>query len=293
LTTHAANKGEAPMLNYKIHTLSHDKDWIIMLHGLGGNSNIWYKQLEDYKKQYNLILVDLFGHGETKDSLKSYSYEIIAKEVIRVMDDAKIAKAHFVGISLGTIIIDAIAKISPERIKSIVQGGAVMGYDFRAKFLLRSGALLKYMLPYMWLYRLFAFIMMPRRNHAKSRNVFIREARKLGGKEFRKWFKLMESLVKFYKSYQQDADHTIPKLYISGDQDHLFLPFVIRSFLREPFSSIHVIEKCGHVCNIEQFKEFNRISLHYLNNYPNQPMLKNIPESCPSCKISIGSLATQ
>ena len=49
--------------------------------------------------------------------------------------------------------------------------------------------------------------MMPQKNHSKSRNVFIREAKKLGGKEF----------------------HTIPKLYISGDQDHLFLPFVIQN----------------------------------------------------------------
>ena len=239
-----------------------------------------------------MVLIDLFGHGATTESLDAYSYEKLAEGVIAVMDDAKIESAHFIGISLGTIIIDAVSMMVPDRIKSIVQGGAVMGYDYRARFLLRSGAILKSVLPYMWLYRLFAFIMMPRKNHSKSRNVFIREAKKLGGKEFRKWYKLMGSLVTFYDTFRKESTHTIPKLYISGDQDHLFLPFVLQNFLREQFSSIHIIEKCGHVCNIERFKEFNRVSLYYLNSYPDQPMLKNVPETCVSNRIPQQGLAT-
>jgi len=273
------------MLHYETHFCGKDKDWVIFLHGLGGNSNIWYKQADDYKKQFNLIFIDLFGHGVTRDSLEAYSYETLAEFVIDVMDKARIKSAHFVGISLGTIIIDAVSMIAPERINSIVQGGAVMGYDFRARFLLKSGAILKYILPYMWLYQLFAFIMMPRKNHAKSRNFFIQEAKKLGGKEFRKWYKLMETLVGFYGSFHNKSTHTIPKLYISGDQDHLFLPFIFKNFLRERLSSIHIIKKCGHVCNIERSKEFNRISLYYLNSYPDQPMLKNVPETCAVNKI--------
>jgi pimeloyl-ACP methyl ester carboxylesterase len=280
------------MLHYETHICGNEKDWVIFLHGLGGNSNIWYKQADAYKKQFNLIFIDLFGHGSTRESLDAYSYETIAEFVIKVMDTAKIKSAHFVGISLGTIIIDAVSMMAPERIKSIVQGGAVMGYDFRARFLLRSGAILKHILPYMWLYRLFAFIMMPRRNHSKSRNFFICEAKKLGGKEFRKWYKLMETLVSFYDKFRKESPHTIPKLYVSGDQDHLFLPFVIQNFLREQFSSIHVIEKCGHVCNIEKDKEFNRISLYYLNSYPDRPMLKNVPETCAANRIPQQGWAT-
>ncbi len=280
------------MLHYETHICGKDKDWVIFLHGLGGNSNIWYKQADEYKKQFNLIFVDLFGHGSTTDSLEAYSYETLAEFVINVMNKAKIRSAHFVGISLGTIIIDAVNMIAPERIKSIVQGGAVMGYDFRARFLLRSGAILKHLLPYMWLYRLFAFIMMPRKNHSKSRNFFICEAKKLGGKEFRKWYKLMGSLVSFYNTFRKKSTHTIPKLYISGDQDHMFLPFVFQSFLREPLSSIHIIEKCGHICNIEKHIEFNRISLYYLNSYPDQPMLKNVPEKCAANKIPQQGWAT-
>jgi len=265
------------MLHYTTSFCSEDKDWVVFVHGMGGNSNIWYKQIDEFRKHFNLMFIDLCGHGGSTKSIKKYSFEQLAGEIVETLDQAGIESAHFVGISLGSIVLDAFSLIAPGRIKSMVLGGAVMGYDLKSRFLLRAGAMIKWIIPYMWLYRLFAFIMMPRKNHAKSRQVFIREAKKLGGREFRKWYRLMETLIAFYKSFQTRPSRNIPKLYISGDQDHLFLPFVIDTFLHDRASSIHIIEKCGHVCNIERDKEFNRVSLYYLNRYPDLPVIKNVP----------------
>lgn len=39
----------------------------------------------------------------------------------------------------------------------------------------------------------FAWIMMPKCNHARSRQVFVREAHKLGSGEFRKWYRLIQA----------------------------------------------------------------------------------------------------
>lgn len=266
------------MLSYKTKSCGTEKDWVIFLHGLGGNSNIWYKQVEAFSGRFNLMFIDMFGHGDTTDSKKSYTFESLAAGVIEVMDHAGIGSAHMVGISLGSIIADAVAFAAPDRVKSMVLGGSVMGYDFRARFLLRSGSIIKAIMPYMWLYRLFAFIMMPRKNHAFSKKIFIREAKKLGGAEFKKWYRLMETLEDFYSAH---VDHTvnIPRLYISGEQDHLFLQFVIRAYLGHRNAAIHVIDKCGHVCNIEQAEEFNRIALYYLTSYPSVPALKYVPAS--------------
>lgn len=139
----------------------------------------------------------------------------------------------------------------------------------------------------MWLYRLFAFIMMPKKSHKQSRQIFAREAKKLGGQEFRKWYKLMESLEPFYASFPARTKNKIPRLYISGDEDHLFLPFVIKSYLQDPLPSIHIIEKCGHVYNIEKHEEFNRVTLSYLNSYPDMPAIKHIPKNSHAYKIAM------
>jgi len=63
------------------------------------------------------------------------------------------------------------------------------------------------------------------------------------------------------------------------------LPFVVHSYLRDPLASIHVIEKCGHVCNIERADEFNRVSLSFLNSYPNLTRLEHIPENTRAYRI--------
>jgi len=275
------------MLCHIPHVLSKDSEWVIFLHGLGGNSNIYYKQVDEYKKHFNLMFIDLFGHGCTLEQLNVYTFETLAKSAINVMDEENITSAHIVGVSLGTIVMDAFSILAPDRIKTMTLSGAVQGYDLRARFLLKTGALLQWVIPYMWLYRLFAFIMMPKKSHAASRQIFAREAQKLGGREFRKWYKLMESLEPFYASLPAQPQNTIPRLYISGDEDHLFLPFVIQSYLRDPLASIHIIEKSGHVCNIEKPEEFNRVSLSYLNSYPDLPKLQHIPEHTQARKIAI------
>lgn len=264
------------MLSYKTECCGTDKDWVIFLHGLGGNSKIWYKQLDAYKGQFNLMFIDLYGHGDTRESKDSYTFESLAAGVLEVMDHAKIASAHLVGISLGSIIADAVGFAAPGRVKSLVLGGAAPAYDFRARFLLWLGNFLKAVMPYMWLYRLFAFIMMPRKNHAFSKKIFIREAKILGGTEFKKWYGVMGTLEDFYAAHPNEGAD-IPRLYISGDQDHLFLKFVIRQYLEDEHAAIHVINKCGHVCNIEKADEFNRVSLYYLKSYPLVPSLKYVP----------------
>ena len=264
------------MLSYKTEYCGADKDWIVFLHGLGGNSNIWYKQIEAFSGRFNLMFIDMFGHGDTRESRESYTFESLGRAVVSTMDHAGIESAHIVGISLGSIIADAVAFTAPQRVKSMVLGGAAMGYDLRARILLWLGSLIKGIIPYMWLYKLFAFIMMPRKNHGLSRKIFVREAKKLGGKEFKKWFRLMETLEIFYGKNASRFGKT-PRLYISGEQDHFFLKFVVRAFLADPKAAIHVIDQCGHVCNIERADEFNRIALYYLTSYPCLPALKYVP----------------
>jgi pimeloyl-ACP methyl ester carboxylesterase len=275
------------MLCHIPHMLGKDVDWLFFVHGLGGNSKIFYKQTAAYKPHFNLMFVDLFGHGCTLEQLNEYTFETLADGIGRVMDDAGIDSAHMMGVSLGTIVLEALCLIAPGRIKSLVLSGAVQGYDRRARFLLKAGSLLQRVMPYMMLYRLFAFIMMPKRNHAASRHFFIREAKSLGGQEFRKWYRLMTSLEPFYARFPDRTRNTIPRLYISGDEDHLFLPFVIRNALPDPLASLHVIERCGHVCNIENAPEFNRITLEYLKHYPDAPKLRNIPDDSRAHRIAM------
>src|SRR6056297_886807 len=118
------------MLHYQTYYLGQEKDWVVFVHGAGGSSSIWFKQIKAYKKHFNVLLVDLRGHGKSKDLMQKYyedkyTFQLISKDILNVLDEAGIEKAHFVGVSLGTIIIRTIGEIDPDRVESLVMSGAV------------------------------------------------------------------------------------------------------------------------------------------------------------------------
>jgi len=253
------------LLHYKTRILSPKHDWVVFLHGLGGNSNIWYKQVAEFRKHYNLLFIDLRGHGKSADykpEVASYNAEVLSKDVVEVLDSLAIEKAHFTGISLGSVILHGLHIYAPNRVMSMVLGGAIIRFTPIAKVLLKMGDIIKGVVPYMWLYKLFARILMPKERHKESRNLFIREAKKLRRKEFIRWYKFASKMPEIYPEIDFEAN-TIPKLYIMGDEDYMFVGPVQEDTVRDKSSSIHIIEKCGHVCNVEKYAEFNQEAIKF------------------------------
>ena len=236
-------------------------DWVVFVHGAGGSSSIWYKQLRHFKQYFNVLLLDLRGHGNSQFKIKDtfqdkYTFDMVSQDIIEVLDLHNIPRAHFVGISLGTILIRNIAEEHPERVKSMIMGGAIMKMNFRSRFLMRLGNITKSVVPYILLYKLFAFIIMPRKNHKRSRSLFVNEAKKLCQKEFIRWFRLTADINPLLKLFRQKSIN-IPSFYIMGEQDHLFLPTIKEITKAHQSARLSIIKNCGHVVNVEQARVFN------------------------------------
>ncbi len=259
------------MINYTIYENRKSAQWVTFVHGAGGSSSIWFKQIRDFQKQYNVLLLDLRGHGNSNQQIKiafkqKYTFSSLANDILEVLDHLKIKKSHFVGISLGTILIRQLAEMHPERVQSMILGGAILKMNFRSQILMKLGNMFKYVLPYLVLYKFFAFVIMPNKNHKQSRLLFINEAKKLYQKEFIKWFKLTAEINPILKWFRQE-ELNIPTLYIMGEEDYMFLPSV-RKVVEKHFKSsrLFVVEQCGHVVNIEQSTIFNTTVLSFLNS---------------------------
>lgn len=255
------------MLNYETYIHANSKKWVTFVHGAGGSSSIWFKQIRAFSKHYNVLLLDLRGHGKSKSidlkQLKRYSFDVIREDIIQVLDHLNIAKSHFVGISLGTIIIRDIAEHHSNRMESMILGGAVMKMNFRGQLLMRIGNLFKSVLPYLVLYRFFAFIIMPKKSHRNSRNLFIREAKKLYQKEFKRWFALVSEINPLLSFFRINETH-VPSLFIMGSEDHMFLPSIKKLVKSHQQTQLEVISNCGHVVNVDASTEFNTISLAFM-----------------------------
>ena len=258
------------MLNYYSYKHAVSTQWVTFVHGAGGSSAIWYKQIRDFKKHFNVLIVDLRGHGDSKSTIKKafhkkYTFDAITADIVEVIDYLKIKKSHFVGISLGTILIRNLAEKKPDLVSSMIMGGAIIKFNLRSRFLIFVGNLFKSVVPYMMLYKLFAFIIMPKKNHKKSRLLFVNEAKKLYQKEFLRWFKLTSEINPLLRLFRM-KDLKIPTLYIMGDEDHLFLPSIKNVVSKHINASLVVIKKCGHVVNVEKATIFNTKTINYINS---------------------------
>lgn len=255
------------MLHYTTYLHKTSTEWVTFIHGAGGSSSIWFRQIRDFRQHFNVLLVDLRGHGQSKkpiyEKIKQYSFDIIGDDVIEVLDHLQIRKTHFVGISLGTIIIREITERYPERTASMIMGGAIMELNLRGRILMKLGTLLKSVIPYLLLYRFFAYIIMPRKTHRESRSLFIREAKKLYQNEFKRWFTLA-SEVNPLLSLFRIKDSGIPTLYIMGEEDYMFLPAISKLVRHHDSSTLLVVPDCGHVVNVEKPGFFNRHALQFL-----------------------------
>jgi pimeloyl-ACP methyl ester carboxylesterase len=263
------------MLHYKTHLIAEDAPWVVFVHGAGGSSSIWFMQIKEFVKHFNILLVDLRGHGRSKQIAaakedRHYNFADVTRDVIDVLDELHIERAHFIGISLGTILIRNLSEMAPERVESMIMGGAIIRLNVRAQVLVAVGNMFKKMVPYMWLYSFFAWIIMPKARHRKSRMLFVNEAKKVAQKEFMRWFTLTYEINPLLK-YFEEKDTGIPTLYLMGEEDYMFLPAVEYIVNRHTNSYLEVIRNSGHVCNIDQPHEFNKKAIGFLESITVRP----------------------
>lgn len=260
------------MIAYHIHKHPSSLEWVTFIHGAGGSSTIWFKQIRYFRQHVNVLLLDLRGHGQSAkksfaQNIRRYTFETIANDVLEVLNHLKIQKSHFIGISLGTIVIRQLAEMQPARVKSMIMGGAILKMNFRSQILMRLGNMFKYVLPYLILYKFFAFVIMPKKNHKQSRLLFVREAKKLYQKEFIRWFRMTAELNPLLRWFRQ-MELNIPTLYVMGEEDYMFLPSVKKVVEKHNrTSTLLVIPNCGHVVNVEQPEEFNRLVIPFIKQH--------------------------
>jgi pimeloyl-ACP methyl ester carboxylesterase len=254
------------MLHHTLYPATNNsKKWITFIHGAGGSSSIWFNQVRFFKSYFNVLLIDLRGHGKSAASPEGtqYTFDKIIEDLIEVLDHNKINKSHFVGISLGSILIQKMLFKYQSRVEKIGLGGAILNLNLQSRVLMFFGNLTQSILPFIWIYTFFAYVIMPYRNHRKSRALFIREAKKLSQNEFKRWYKLTKKILPLLEKIRLYKVKT-PVLYIMGKEDYMFLPFVKEMVQAHESSSLITLSNSGHVVNIDQPEQFNNNLLTFL-----------------------------
>jgi len=259
------------ILHHELHSSSPDFDWILFIHGAGGSTVTWKRQVPELKKKFNLLLIDLPGHGQMAkypNTDEKYTWTSIANKIKKVIDHLSITKFHIIGVSVGTVIALQMREMFLSQVKSVVLPGCIIQLNPKLKLIANSSLMMAKVIGFRAFYKMSALVMMPRKNHKVSRDIFVRESRALSISEFKKWtnmyYTLNETLVELFK-----AGSNIPHLIVMGAQDHLFLEPAKLYAQKHKNITIKIIEKCGHVVSIERADIFNAFCLEFYkkNNF--------------------------
>ena len=76
-------------------------DCIVLLHGFLGSSEIWNPFIHEYEIDFQILTIDLPGHGKSPTLEGELSMRIIAENVKSILEKHNIKSAHFLGHSMG------------------------------------------------------------------------------------------------------------------------------------------------------------------------------------------------
>ncbi len=254
------------MLHYKTIENNQLNDWIVMIHGAGGSIEVWFRQVADYARHFNLLLVDLAGHGGSANESfgKGFNFSRAAEQVMEVVNHLKIEKGHFIGLSLGSIVVRLIAKHNPQQVSSMVLAGAVTELNAKVRLLLTLATAFKRIIPYGLIKRVIAKCIIPQEKYGKSKKLFLNNAKKVSFDSFLNWLKLGDGVSKYIKDLFEEYI-SIPTLYLMGEDDKLFLPKVQKTVRNGGDNvSLIVVPDAGHVCNVDNKRFFNQHSLEFM-----------------------------
>jgi pimeloyl-ACP methyl ester carboxylesterase len=115
----AAQSGFAPVNGIRLwYAVFGRGEPVILLHGGLANANYWGHQVRALQRHYQVI-VDSRGHGRSSRNQEPYGYDLMASDVVALLDHLKIRKAAIVGWSDGAIIGLDIAMKHPERVSRL------------------------------------------------------------------------------------------------------------------------------------------------------------------------------
>ena len=238
---------------------------LVLIHGLSAASTSRASQVSEFSRSYQVVTMDLRGHGQSDKPEMAYSIDLFARDVVALMDYLGIEQAHVLGASMGGMVAQQLALDYPQRVKRLVLADSMSHLDKSLRMKMENGA----------------FIAERLGMEAQARNAipwafspsYINEhyaeimaiVGQIAGLPVQSYLQSVEALLA-YDVRARLGNIAAPTLVIAGDTD-ILVPRQYADVLCQSIPDCHlvVIEGGSHVVNIEQPEAFNACVLHFLS----------------------------
>ena len=106
---------------------------IVFVHGLSDSLVYWKVLSETLKKDYQTLIYDLRGHGESTDDDRNTTIDLYQEDLYQLLNALNIEDAVFIGLSLGGNVILDLAVNHPEMVKGLIVMSSFPEHDEKLK----------------------------------------------------------------------------------------------------------------------------------------------------------------
>lgn len=109
---------------------------LVLIHGFGGDLNNWLFNHEALAAGRRVIALDLPGHGESGKQLQRGDLDELSQAVLALLDHLDVPAAHLTGHSMGGAVSLNIARLAPQRVRSLTLiASAGLGSEINGAYL--------------------------------------------------------------------------------------------------------------------------------------------------------------
>lgn len=241
-------------------------DAVVFSHGLGGNHASWFQQVGPFSERYRVITWDQRGFGNSTRRTGAVGPDPAAGDLLALLDDLGVDRAHVVGQSMGGWTSMAFALGHRDRVRSLVLTDTLAGVsddDIRAaameafpRALTRPEGL------EVWHPALGPRTCAERPDLARLYLAITSFGDKPNDGE------MLAMLANTRHDLEAVEALDVPTVAIAGEGDLLCPPAAVERVAKHLGGTFHLIEGAGHSPYFETPVTWNRIVLEWLSEVP-------------------------
>jgi len=104
------------------------RPWLVLIQGMGFDGSGWQPVLRKLRRRFRIVLVDNRGTGRSDGPDGPFRVADMAGDIVAVLDDAGIRRAHVLGASLGGMVAQDLAAGHPDRVNGLVLVSTTPGW---------------------------------------------------------------------------------------------------------------------------------------------------------------------
>ena len=87
---------------------------VVLSHSLGSSLVMWEPQQTSLEPHFQVIRYDTRGHGGSEAASGPYTFELLAEDVVGLLDGLGLSRVHFIGLSMGGMVGQALGLYHPD-----------------------------------------------------------------------------------------------------------------------------------------------------------------------------------